>query len=79
MVTNTALKSTKTLTEIVQILVMLLHEKPGVMELSTSAKHLKAWKVYSAVIRIKLETILDASIKTSYMITSSNITIPLNI
>ena len=38
---------------------MLLHEKPGVVVLSTSAKHLKAWKVDSAVIRIKLETILN--------------------
>ena len=78
MVTNTALKSTKTLTEIVQILFMLLHEKPGIVVLSTSAKHLKAWKVDSAVIRIKLETILNASTKTSYMITSLNIIIPLN-
>ena len=64
--------------EIVQILFMLLHEKPGVVVLSTSAKHLKAWKVDSAVICIKLETILNASTKTSYMITSLNIIIPLN-
>ena len=58
------------LTEIGQILSMLLHEKPGVVVLSTSEQHPKAWKVDSAVIRIKLETILNASTKTSYMITS---------
>ena len=66
------------MTEIVQIFFMLLHEKPGVVVLSTSAKHLKALKVDSAVIRIKLEAILNASTKTSYMITSLNIIIPLN-
>ena len=65
------------MTEIVQILFML-YEKSGVAVLHTSAKHLKAWKDDSAVIRIKLETILNASTKTSYMITSLDIIIPLN-
>ena len=48
-------KSTKMLTEIVQIWYTLLHEKPGVVVLSTSAKHLKVWKVASAIIRLKSE------------------------
>ena len=61
MATDTASKSTKMLTEIVQIWYMLLHEKPGVVVLSTSAKHPKVWKVASAVIRLKSETILDAN------------------
>ena len=64
------------LTEIVQIWYMLLHEKPGVVVLSTSAKHLKVWKVTSAVIRLKSEIILDANTRISYTITSLNILIP---
>ena len=76
MATDTASKSTKMLTEIVQIWYMLLHEKPGVVVLSTSAKHLKVWKVASAVIRLKSETILDANTRISYTITSLNIIIP---
>ena len=76
MATDTASKSTKMLTEMVQIWYMLLHEKPGVVVLSTSAKHLKVWKVASAVIRLKSETILDANTRISYTITSLNIIIP---
>ena len=76
MAKDTASKSTKTLIEIVQIWYTLLHEKPGVVALSTSAKHLKAWKVASAVIHLKSETILDANTRTSYMTTSLNIIIP---
>ena len=45
MATDTASKSTKTLTEIVQIWYTLLHENPGVVVLGTSAKYLKVWKV----------------------------------
>ena len=76
MATDTASKSTKMLTEIVQIWYTLLHEKPGVVVLSTLANHLKVWKVASAVIRLKSETILDANTKISYTITSLNIIIP---
>ena len=76
MATDTASKSTKMLTEIVQIWYTLLHEKRGVVVLSTSAKHLKVLKVASAVIRLKSETIVDANTRISYMITSLNIIIP---
>ena len=51
MATDTASKSTNMLTEIVQTWYTLLHEKPGIVVLSTSAKYLKVWKVASAVIR----------------------------
>ena len=75
MAIDTAFKSTKMLTEIVQIWYTLLHEKPGVVVLSTSAKHLKVWKVASAVIRLKSVTIVDANTRISYMITLLNIII----
>ena len=76
MTKDTASKSTKTLTEIVQIWYTLLHEKPGAVVLSTSANHRKAWKVASAVIRLKSETILDANTRTTFMTTLLNIIIP---
>ena len=76
MAIDTAFKSTKMLTETLQIWYTLLYERPGVVVLSTSAKHLKVWKVASAVIRLKSEIILDANTKISYMITSLNIIIP---
>ena len=76
MAKDTASKSTKTLTETVQIWYTLLHEKPGVVVLRTSAEHRNAWKVASAVIRLKSETILDANTRTSYMTSSLNLIIP---
>ena len=76
MAIDTAFKSTKMLTETIQIWYTLLHDKPEVVVLSTSAKHLKVWKVASAVIRSKSEIILDANTRLSYMITSLNIIIP---
>ena len=53
--TITSFINGKRQTEIVIVVYMLLREKLGVAVLSTSAKHLKLWKVTSAVIRLKSE------------------------
>ena len=56
---------------------MKLHEKQGSVVLSMSAKHRKAWKVDSAVIRIKSGAIIMVKVSTkfSHMTPSLNINI----